>query len=107
MNLFGKKKEKTTCSCGGKCTPSVDPKNAKVIMLGGGCCKKSKETLENIQTVVKELGLEDEFAVVEDAVEIAKYGVLQTPGLVVDNKVVSMGKLIKYEDAKAYISQVK
>lgn len=107
---FGKKKEatccggdsqqeiKTTCSCGGECGIS-DVKNARFIVLGA-CCQKSTDTFNNVKQAVKEMGFEDEVLNIGDVLEIAKFGVMQTPALVVDSKVVSYGKLLKVGDVK-------
>lgn len=116
MSIFGfkKKKEaatscckeqeiKATCSCGGQCGIS-DIKNARFIVLGA-CCQKSADTFSNVKQAVAEMGLKDEVLNIGDAVEIAKYGVMQTPALVIDSKVVSYGKLIKVEEAKKLIEK--
>lgn len=117
MALFGlgKKKEesspccsgvpdvKATCACGGQCGIS-DIKNARFIVLGA-CCQKSADTFANVIQAVKELGFADEVLNVGDAVEIAKYGVMQTPALVINSKVVSYGKLIKVDEVKKLIEK--
>ena len=113
---FGKKKEtpccggkeqketKTTCDCGGQCNIS-DDKNARFIVLGA-CCKKSTETFENTKIVVKELGFTDEVLNIGDAVKIANYGVMSTPALVIEGKVVSVGKPLKVDDVKRIIEKL-
>ena len=58
-----------------------------------------------MQKAVAELGLSDEVLNIGDNVEIAKYGVMQTPALVIDSKVVSIGRLIKVEEAKKLIEK--
>ena len=103
---FGKKKQeerKTACACGNEWGIS-GTKNARFIVLGA-CCKKSKDTFENVKTAVKELGFSDEVWNIGDNLEIAKYGVLSTPALVIENKVVSSGQLLKTEDAKRLIEK--
>ena len=112
---FGKKKEdttlccggepeiKSTCSCGNQCGIS-DIKNARFIVLGA-CCQKSADTFVNVKQAVAEMGFADEVLNIGDAVEIAKYGVMQTPALVINSKVVSYGKLIKVEEAKKLIEK--
>jgi small redox-active disulfide protein 2 len=65
-------------------------KNIKI--LGGGCanCKR----LEQIaRKVVDENKIEAEFEKVMDYAEIMKFGVMSTPGLVVDGKVVCSGRI--------------
>lgn len=110
---FGKKKEeapccggqeiKSTCACGSQCGIS-DIKNARFIVLGA-CCQKSADTFANVKQAVAELGFSDEVLNMGDAVEIAKYGVMQTPALVINSKVVSYGKLIRVEEAKKLIGK--
>lgn len=101
---FGKKKEAPTpCACGGQCI-AEDAKQARLIVLGA-CCQKSAETFANVKQAAAELGLPDVVANVGDAVQIAAYGVMQTPALVIDGKVVSYGKLLRVEDAKKLIEQ--
>ena len=54
-----------------------------------------------------ELGLEAEIEKVTDFAEIAKYGIMLTPGLVIDEKVVSYGKVLKPGDIAKIIEKVK
>lgn len=121
MTLFGigKKKEnkkacecattlptqeiKTTCACGGQCGISA-VKDARFIVLGA-CCQKSTDTYNNTKQAVAEMGFTDEVLNIGDAVEIAKYGVMQTPALVVDSNVLSYGRLLKVEDIKKLIQK--
>ena len=111
---FGKKKEEqgindggkkieTGCACGDKCGIS-DVKTVKFIVLGA-CCKKSSDTFINVKNAVAELGFEDEVINIGDFIEIAKYGVMQTPAFVINGKVVSYGKLITTEEAKEFIEK--
>ncbi|MFA5523520.1 MAG: thioredoxin family protein [Tissierellales bacterium] len=66
----------------------------KIKILGSGC--KSCVTLqENTEIAIKELGIEVEIEKVTDFKEIVGYGVMSTPALVVDEKVVSFGKVLK------------
>lgn len=113
---FGKKKEeditccggeeiKETCACSGQCGIS-DIEKARFIVLGA-CCQKSSDTFANVKQAVAELGFADEVLNIGDAVQIAKYGVMQTPALVIHNKVVSYGKLIKVEEAKTLIKKAE
>ncbi len=102
---FGKKKQEITteCSCGGSCGIS-DVKNSRFIVLGA-CCKKSSDSFENTKRAVRELGLNDEVLNIGDVAEIAKYGVMQTPALVIDSKVVSYGKLLTIDEVKRQIEK--
>lgn len=103
MGLFGGKKIKSACACGGKCNIS-DMKNVRFIVLGA-CCKKSQQTFENAKQAVDELGITDEVINIGDNIEIAKYGVMQTPAFVIDNKVVSYGKMLSVNEIKTLIEK--
>lgn len=63
-----------------------------IKILGSGCpnCKKLEM---NAREAVKQLGLGVDFVKVTDFKDIAKYGIMRTPGLVFDEKVVSFGKV--------------
>nr|WP_071461085.1 thioredoxin family protein [Bacillus mediterraneensis] len=65
-----------------------------IIKVLGAGCKKGKELEENVLAAVKEAELEAEVKKVEDTREIMSYKVMSTPALVVDEKVVSAGKLL-------------
>jgi small redox-active disulfide protein 2 len=64
----------------------------KIKILGPGC--RNCVTLEEVtRQVVDELGVEAELEKVTDYGAIAGYGVLRTPGLVVDEQVVLSGRV--------------
>ncbi|HDR47076.1 MAG TPA: thioredoxin family protein [Geoalkalibacter subterraneus] len=68
----------------------------KVQILGTGCAKCNK-LADNAKAAAQSLGQEIEVEKVSDLNEITRFGVLSTPGLVIDGKVVSQGKLLKPE----------
>jgi small redox-active disulfide protein 2 len=73
-----------------------------IKVLGSGCtnCK----TLEmRTMEAVEELHIAAVIEKVQDYQEIASYGVLRTPGLVIDGKVVSVGTVPKVEEIKSLI----
>ncbi|AZZ45486.1 thioredoxin family protein [Pseudomonadaceae bacterium SI-3] len=65
-----------------------------IIKILGTGCKKCVALTENTQQAVSNLGLEVQIDKVTDVAEIAAHGVMSTPALAVDDKVVSMGKVL-------------
>lgn len=63
-------------------------RNIKVLGTG---CSNCKTTLKLIDEVAKAKGLEVELEKVEDIAAIMGYGVMSTPGVVIDGKVVHAG----------------
>lgn len=112
MGLFGKKKEEVKpCCCGGACTPesmakAETAKAAGVKVLGGGCAK-CNALEEATRAALEELGMDTAIDHVTDFTQIAAYRVMSTPALVVDGKVVSYGKALNKEEAKAAIQKVR
>ncbi|HZK88427.1 MAG TPA: thioredoxin family protein [Anaerovoracaceae bacterium] len=84
----------------------TDVEKANYIVLGA-CCKKSAATFENTKTALKKMGIKEDVLNIGDSMEIAKYGVMQTPALVINNKVVSYGKLLKVEDVIKLIEKAR
>lgn len=114
MGLFGKKKEDaaSACCCGGNCTPekmtSAGAETAApgVKILGSGCAKCN--ALEAaVKEALGELGMDTSVDHVTDFAQIAAYGVMTTPALVVDGKVVSYGKVLKKDEAADLIKKAR
>lgn len=70
-----------------------------IKILGGGC-KNCEVLYENTKQAVEELGIEATIEKVADFVEIAKYGVMKTPAIVVDEKVKVSGRVVKADEIK-------
>ncbi|MBN2145396.1 MAG: TM0996/MTH895 family glutaredoxin-like protein [Candidatus Aureabacteria bacterium] len=76
----------------------------KIEILGMGC-PKCKQLTSNAETAVKELNIQAEVLKVADMDKITQYGVMMTPALVLDGKVVSSGKLLSTEEIKNLIAR--
>ena len=76
----------------------------KIEILGMGCVRCN--TLEQqVHEALKELKTEAEVAKVDDLDKISSYGVLMTPGLVINGKVYSSGKLPSMATLKGWIEK--
>lgn len=71
-----------------------------IIKVLGTGCKKCKDLEKNTLAAVAELQLDAKVEKVEEIKEIMKYKVMSTPALVVDEKVVSTGKLLTVNELK-------
>ena len=107
MWLFGKKKEAASgCGCGGETPQTPESADAVIQVLGSGCAKCN--ALEDaVRAALQELGLEVSIGHITDFTQIAAYGVMTTPALVVAGKVVSSGKVLSTEEAKKLLLEMK
>ena len=64
-----------------------------IKVLGGGC-SKCEALLENTKKAVQEKGIEAEIEYITDFSVIAGYGIMSTPALMNDVKVVSTGRVL-------------
>ena len=115
---FGKNKEspkKESCCCGAKNVTADDMEKASFIVkndtksikvLGSGCAKcqaLEKAAVESLG----ELGMDTAVDHVTDFAQIASYGVMSTPALVVDGKVVSYGRVLSKNEVKKILQKVR
>lgn len=68
-----------------------------VKVLGGGC-SKCETLLKNTKEAISNLKMEAEVEYITDFSVIASYGIMSMPALLVNEKVVSMGKVLKSVD---------
>ena len=128
---FGKKKEEKktpSCCCGGSepkveesagCCCGSAPKAEEttsccgapvegiccIKVLGAGC-KSCHEQYENAKAAVKALGLSVEVEYITDMEKVMEYGVMSMPAIVVNEKVVSMGKVLKAADVEKLLRKL-
>ena len=99
MSLF-KKKEKTgsCCCCDGDCgCQGTEAVSSRIKILGNGC-QKCNDLEKATSEALSELGMDETIEHVTDLVQIASYGVMSTPALVIDGRVVSLGKVLKKDE---------
>ena len=69
-----------------------------IIKILGSGCTKCVTLGENAKAAAKAAGKDAQIVKVTDFAEIAGYGVMSTPGLVVDEKLLSAGKVLSVEE---------
>ena len=123
---FGKKEEeKKSCYCGSEvkaeqtagccCGSEAKEENTCcgapvdgiccIKVLGAGC-KTCHEQYENAKAAVAALGLSIEVEYITDMEKVMEYGVMSMPAIVVNDKVVSMGKLLKAADVEKLLRKL-
>lgn len=103
---FGAKKKEAekTCgcsyACGGESCAAAQTdggEEAEIKILGSGC-KNCRTLLENTRTAMSSCGIDCSVGYVTDMKKIMQYGVMRLPALVVREKVVSSGKVLKPQE---------
>ena len=105
MALFGKKKEEAKqekpCCCGGEQTVSEVTSTCCGEKIDGICCikvlgsgcKACHQLYDNTMKAVESMGIEVEY--ITDLQKIMEYGAMSMPALVVNEQLVSSGKVLK------------
>ncbi|MHA4990413.1 thioredoxin family protein [Cetobacterium somerae] len=75
------------------------------IKVLGGCCKNCDVLLEHVNEALVELNKVAKVEKITDFVEIAKLGVLKTPGIVINNKVIFSGRMADKKELKEILSK--
>jgi small redox-active disulfide protein 2 len=100
---MGKKNEKTESCCNmdgsreNLANAEAEKGKAGIKILGSGCARCNaleKATRE----ALRELGMDEPIDHVTDFAQIASYGVMSTPALVVDGRVVAFGKVLTKDE---------
>ena len=94
MGLFDRKKEAKSCCCGAGFDPEA-------------MAQAQTARAENGVKVLAELHMDTAVGHVTDFSQIAAYGVMTTPALVVDGKVVSCGKALNKDEVKALLEKAR
>ena len=117
---FGKKNgEKNSpacaCSCGcptseaseivNRCCGKAAEGICCIKVLGAGC-PSCHQLYENAKETVKNMGLALETEYVTDMAKVMEYGVMSVPALVVNENVVSMGKVLKAAEVEALLHKL-
>lgn len=77
-----------------------------IIILGSGC-RRCNDLEINVQKALDILGIAEEIEHIKDFTKIASYGIMSTPALVIDNNVVSHGRVLSIEECLEIIKKVR
>ncbi|MEK7882297.1 thioredoxin family protein [Methyloversatilis sp. NSM2] len=69
-----------------------------IIKVLGSGCRKCIELADNTRKALAARGQQADIVKVTDFVDIAAYGVMSTPALVIDEKLVSAGKVLSEQE---------
>lgn len=101
MSLFNLKK-KYEINCSKDCTEKKSNENLSIKVLGSGC-KTCHAMYENAKQAVAFMGINTKVDYITDMQIIMEYGVMSMPALVVNERVVSQGRLLKPTDIEALL----
>ena len=76
----------------------------KQIKILGPGCRRCEQLDAATKEAADQLGIDYEFEKVKDIAKLADYGVMMTPGLVVDGEVKSQGKVLSLDEIKAMLA---
>lgn len=109
--MFGKEEKKESCCCEVEIVEASEGKNAAPCDCKGACdtpeadaivltvlgpgCRRCHQLHENAQAAASKADSSVGIEYVTDPVAIAEAGIMSTPALLVNGKVVSQGKVLK------------
>ena len=107
----GPDEKAASCCCGStECTEETaccgeTGDVASIKILGAGC-KSCHEQYENAKAAVQAMGLNAAVEYITDMEKVMAYGVMRMPAIVVNEKVVSMGKVLKAADVEKLLRKL-
>ena len=112
-NLTKEEKSSSGCCCSGNfneetmAQAEVAKANGSSIKVLGSGCAKCNQLEAATKEALLELSMDTTIDHVTDFTQIASYGVMTTPALVVDGKVVSYGKVLKKDEIVALLKKAR
>ena len=109
-----KAEESTGCCCGSapkaeetaSCCCGAPAEGICCIKVLGAGCKSCHEQFENAKAAVKAMGLSVEVEYITDMEKVMSYGVMSMPAIVVNEQVVSVGKVLKATEVEKLLHKL-
>lgn len=98
------RKKETGCNL--KSNQATEVKEKGIYVLGSGC-KKCNKLEENVKCSLEKLAIDEPVFHITDFGIIASLGVMSTPALVIDKKIVSYGKVLSKEECYEILMKVR
>lgn len=83
-----------------------EKENACCIKVLGAGCKSCHQQYENVKKAVAEMRLPAKVEYIIDMEKVMSYGVMSMPAIVINDKVVSMGKVLKTADVEKLLRSI-
>lgn len=92
------------CNCEENCSDesatkefvTAETEQANILILGLGC-KNCQKLEHNVKEALDKIGKNEKIAHVIDFSKVAAYGIMNTPGLIIGENVVSSGKVLNVD----------
>lgn len=78
-----------------------------IIKLIGSGCDKCDQLYKNVKAAVEELGIDANIEKVEDLIEMVKLGVMSSPSLMIEGKLVVSGRVVSKEKIIELLTTLK
>ncbi len=104
MKILKKSCGCSTCKCENN-DNNGEKTNGQIKILGSGC-KNCINLENNVLKALEELNIDINVLHVKDFVEISNYGVMSTPALVINEQVVSQGKVLSKKEVEDILKEI-
>lgn len=74
----------------------------EITVLGSGC-SRCKTLEQNARKAVAELGVKAQFVKITDIEKIIEYGVMSTPAIAIDGKIMASGRMCDVDEIKEWL----
>lgn len=116
MLLFNSKKKESArnkqsdCCCENACNTlniTAISGNVKSIKVLGSGCQKCHKQFENVKDAIRRLNIDVDVEYITDMEEIMLYGIMTMPAIVINEKIVSAGRVLRANEIEDILVHLK